>query len=47
MKEYDKSIFQHIIPLKEGENPFKKKLIMINPKLKPLVNIVLDILNKD
>jgi hypothetical protein len=23
LKEYDKSIFQHILPLREGTNPFK------------------------
>jgi hypothetical protein len=37
LKAYDKSIFQHIIPLKEGTKPFKKKIRMMNPKLKPLV----------
>jgi hypothetical protein len=47
LKEYNKSIFQHIIPLKEGTNLVKQKLRMINPKLKPLVNIELDKLKKD
>jgi hypothetical protein len=39
LKDYDKMIFQHIIPLREEENPIKKKIRMMNPKLKPLVNI--------
>jgi ribonuclease HI len=47
LKAYDKSIFQHIIPLREGENPFKKKIRMMNPKLKPLVKIELEKLKKD
>jgi hypothetical protein len=46
LKEYDKSIFQHVIPLKEGSKPFKKKLRMINPKLKPLVKMELEKLKK-
>jgi hypothetical protein len=46
LKEYDKSIFHHIIPLKEGMNPVKKKLRMINPKLKPLVKMELEKLKK-
>jgi len=46
LKEYDKSIFQHVIPLKEGTNPFKQKLRIINPKLKPLVKIELKKLRK-
>ena len=41
LKEYEKSTFRHVIPLKEGVNPFKQKLKNINPKLKPLVNIEL------
>jgi hypothetical protein len=47
LKEYDKSIFQHIIPLKEGSKPVKKKLRMINPKLNPLVKMELEKLKKD
>jgi hypothetical protein len=47
LKAYDKSIFQHIIPLKEGTKPFKQKLRIINPKLKPLVKIELEKLRKD
>jgi hypothetical protein len=35
LKEYDKSIFQHIIPMKEGAHPLKQKLRIINPKKKP------------
>jgi hypothetical protein len=46
LKEYDKSIFQHIIPLKEGSNPFKQKLRVINPKIKPLVKIEIEKLKK-
>jgi len=46
MKAYDKSIFKHIIPLREGENPFKQKMRIMNPKLKPLVKIELEKLNK-
>jgi hypothetical protein len=46
LKEYDNSIFQHTIPLKEGEKPIKKKLRVINPKLKPLVKIELEKLKK-
>jgi len=42
IKAYDKSIFQHIIPLREGENPFKKKIRMMNHKLKPLVKVELE-----
>jgi len=41
LKAYDKTIFQHIIPLKEGTKPFKQKMRIINPKLKPLVKIEL------
>jgi hypothetical protein len=46
LKAYDKSIFQHVIPLKEGAKPFKQKLRNINPKLKPLVKIELEKLKK-
>jgi hypothetical protein len=46
LKKYDKSIFQHIIPLIEGSNSFKKKLRMINPKLNPLVKMELEKLKK-
>jgi hypothetical protein len=46
LKEYDKSIFQHIIPLKEGAKPFKQKLRIINPKIKPLVKIEIEKLEK-
>ena len=30
LKEYDTSIIQHIILIKPGEKPFRKKLRMIN-----------------
>jgi hypothetical protein len=46
LKEYDKSIFQHIIPLKEGTKSVRKKLRIVNPKLKPLVKIELEKLKK-
>jgi hypothetical protein len=46
LKDYEKSIFEHIIPLKEGTKPFKQKLRIINPKLKPLVKIELEKLKK-
>jgi hypothetical protein len=46
LKEYDKSIFQHTIPLKEGSKPFKQKLRIINPKIKPLVKIEIEKLKK-
>jgi len=36
LREYDTSIIQHIIHVKEGENTFKKKLIRINLMLLPL-----------
>ena len=37
LKAYDKSIIQHIIPIKNDEIPFKQKLRRMNPKLFPLV----------
>jgi hypothetical protein len=46
MKEYDKSKFQHIIPLKEGSKPFRQKFRVINPKLKPLVKLELQKMEK-
>jgi hypothetical protein len=46
LKFYDKMIFQHIIPLREEANPVKQKTRMMNPKLKSLVNIELEKLNK-
>jgi hypothetical protein len=47
LKDYDKTIFQHIIPLREGEKPVKQKIRMMNPKLKPLVKVELKKLKKD
>jgi hypothetical protein len=41
LKEYDKSIFQHTIPLKEGSKPFRQKLRVINPKLNSLAKLEL------
>jgi hypothetical protein len=46
LKDYDKMIFQHIIPLREEAKPVKKKIRMMNPKLKPLVKIELEKLKK-
>jgi hypothetical protein len=46
LKAYDKTIFQHIIPLRKGAKLFKVKIRMMNPKLKPLVKVELDKLNK-
>jgi hypothetical protein len=46
LKAYDKIIFQHIIPLREGEKPVKQKIRIMNPKLKPLVKVELEKLNK-
>jgi len=37
LKQYDSSIIQHIIPIKENEKPFKQKLRRINPLLMPLI----------
>jgi len=47
LKEYEKIIIQHIIPLKEGANLVRKKPMVINPKMKPLVKIKLEKMNKD
>ena len=46
LKYYDKTIFQHIIRLREEAKPLKKKIRMMNPKLKPLVIIELEKLKK-
>jgi hypothetical protein len=46
LKEYDKTIFQHIIPLREGAKLVKHKIRMMNPKLNLLVKVELDKLNK-
>jgi hypothetical protein len=45
-KAYDKKIFHHIIPLREGEKPIKKKIRIMNPKLKPSIKIELEKLKK-
>jgi hypothetical protein len=47
LKAYDKTICQHVIPLREEANPVKQKKRMINPKLKPLVKVELEKLKKD
>lgn len=39
LKEYDKSLFQHVIPLKEKTIPVRQKPRMKNPKLKLLIKI--------
>jgi hypothetical protein len=46
LKAYDKTIFQHIMPLREEGNAFKQKIRMMNPKLKHLVKVELDKLKK-
>jgi hypothetical protein len=46
LKAYDKTIFQHIIPLREEAKSVKQKIRMMNPKLKTLVKIELDKLKK-
>jgi hypothetical protein len=46
-KSYDKTIFQDVIPLREGAKPMKKKIRMMNPKLKPLVKLELNKLKKE
>jgi hypothetical protein len=46
LKAYDKTIFQHIIPLREEAKLVKKKIRMMNPKLKPKVKIELEKLKK-
>jgi hypothetical protein len=45
-KSYDKTIFQHIIPLRVGTNLVKMKIRMMDPKLKPLEKIELEKLKK-
>ena len=37
LKQYDSSIIQHTIPIKQNEKPFKQKLRRINPLLMPLI----------
>lgn len=37
LKQYDSSIIQHTIPIKENEKPFKQKLRRVNPLLMPLI----------
>jgi hypothetical protein len=37
LKVYREDVIQHVIPLKEGTNPFRQKLRQLNPKLAPLV----------
>jgi len=37
LKAYDKSIIQHIIPIKPNQKPFPQKLRRINPNLMPLM----------
>jgi predicted MarR family transcription regulator len=46
LKSYDKTIFHHIIPLRDESKLVKQKIRMMNPKLKPLVNIELEKLKK-
>eukprot|EP00253_Pinus_taeda_P012053 PITA_12053 len=37
LKEYDKKIIQHTIPVKLDQNPFRQKLRRINPRLLPSI----------
>jgi len=37
LKEYDKSIIQHIIPIKPNEKPFRQKMRRINLKFLPSI----------
>eukprot|EP00253_Pinus_taeda_P031171 PITA_31171 len=37
LKEYDKKIIQHTIPIKPDQKPFRKKLRRINPRLLPSI----------
>jgi hypothetical protein len=37
LKVYDTKLIQHVIPLKEDQKPFKKKMKWINPLLLPLI----------
>jgi hypothetical protein len=46
LKDYVKYIFQDILPLKERENLARKKMRIVNPKLKPLIKIELQNLKK-
>jgi hypothetical protein len=46
LKAYDKTLFQHIIPLREEANPVKQKIRIMNPKLIPLVKVKLEKLKK-
>jgi hypothetical protein len=46
LEDYDKTIFQHVIPLREESKSVKQKIRMMNPKLKPLVKIELEKLRK-
>jgi hypothetical protein len=46
LKAYDKTIFQHSIPVRDGANLVKQMLRMMNPKLKPLEKVELEKLKK-
>jgi hypothetical protein len=46
LKDYDKTIFQHIILLRDEAKWVKQKIRMMNPKLKLLVKVELDKLKK-
>ena len=37
LKFYHTNVIQHVIPIKEDQNPFKHKLRRINPLLLPLI----------
>jgi hypothetical protein len=46
LKDDDKTIFHHIIPLREEAKSVKKKVRTMNPKMKPMVKIELEKLKK-
>jgi hypothetical protein len=37
LKDYNKTVLQHIIPLREEAKNLKKKIRMMNTKLKPMI----------
>jgi hypothetical protein len=46
LNDYEKTIFHHIIPLREEAKPVKQKIRMMNHRLKTLVKIELEMLKK-
>jgi hypothetical protein len=37
LKVYDTKVIQHVIPIKDGQKPFKEKLRQINPQVFPFI----------